>query len=302
MLFSALLVCSILLFFGKDVKADVGDTTVFVASTNQSTFSSQEIKLDNVTLNVKIADTPDKMEQGLQYSDPLPYTEGMLFIPQSPEVLAMWMPNMKFSLDMIWFDNNGNVLHIEKNVPPCTSLDQSTCPIYNRTGQPSQYALEVTAGFVDKNNITMNSKLTMPISGVSNSFAPMEQTITLATDKEAYLPGDTVQLSGMAVGQPNILVALQIKDSSGNIILIRTVQSDSNGNFAIQFKIPPTATSGNFSIISSAKINGLIINQTKTVTATVPEFGTLIMPLFGISFIMISMMTIFLRKFRNYQR
>ena len=157
-----LLVCSVLLFFGKDAKADVADTTVFVTSANQSTFSSQEIKLDNVTLNVKIADTPDKMEQGLQYSDPLPYTEGMLFIPQSPEVLAMWMPNMKFSLDMIWFDSNGNVLHIEKNVPPCT-LDQSTCPIYNRTGQPSQYALEVTTGFVDKYNITMNSKLAMPI-------------------------------------------------------------------------------------------------------------------------------------------
>ncbi len=163
LLFSALLVCVLLVFFVKDAKADVSDATVFVTSSNQSTFSSQEIKLDNVTLNVKIADTPDKMEQGLQNSDPLPYDEGMLFIPQNPEVLAMWMPNMKFSLDMIWFDNNGNVLHIEKNVPPCTSTDLSTCPIYNRTGPPSQYALEVTAGFVDKYNITMNSKLAIPI-------------------------------------------------------------------------------------------------------------------------------------------
>jgi len=299
--FSVLLVCSVLLFFGKDAKADVSDSTVFVTSANQSTFSSQEIKLDNVTLDVKIADTPAKMEQGLQYSDPLPYTEGMLFIPPSPEVLAMWMPNMKFSLDMIWFDSDGNVLHIEKNVPPCTSLDQSTCPIYNRTGPPSQYALEVTSGFVDKYNITMNSKLTLSVQGDSNSSAPVDQSMTLTTDKEAYLPGDTVQLSGMVAGQPNILIALQIKDSSGNIILIRTVQSDSNGNFAIQFKIPPTATSGNFSIVASSKINGSIVTQTKTMTATVPEFGTLTMTLFGISFIMISIMSIFLRKFRNYQ-
>lgn len=276
-----------LLFFGKDAKADVSDATVFVTSANQSTFSSQEIKLDNVTLDVKIADTPAKMEQGLQYSDPLPYTEGMLFIPQSPEVLAMWMPNMKFSLDMIWFDSNGNVLHIEKNVPPCTSLDQSTCPIYNRTGQPSQYALEVTAGFVDKYNITMNSKLIMSVQGTSSSFAQTKQSITLTTDKEAYLPGDTVQLSGTVVGQPNILIALQIKDSSGNIILIRTVQSDSNGNFAIQFKIPTTATSGNFSIVSSTKMDGNIITQTKIMTATVPEFPLSTMYAMMIGFVLI---------------
>ena len=152
-----------MLFFIKDTKADVSDATVFVTSSNQSIFSNQEIKLDNVTLNVKIADTPDKMEQGLQYSDMLSYSEGMLFIPNTPQVLAMWMPNMKFSLDMIWFDSSGNVSHIEKNVPPCTSPDQSTCPIYNRTGPPSQYALEVTAGFVDKYHITMNSKLALPI-------------------------------------------------------------------------------------------------------------------------------------------
>jgi len=163
LLFSALLVCLLLLFFVKYDQADSSASTAFVLSSNQSTFSSQEITLDNVTLNVKIADTPDKMEQGLQNSDPLPYTEGMLFIPNAPQVLAMWMPNMKFSLDMIWFDSNGNVLHIEQNVPPCTFADQSTCPIYNRTGQPSQYALEVTAGFVDKYHITMNSKLAMPI-------------------------------------------------------------------------------------------------------------------------------------------
>lgn len=164
LLFSAFLVCAVLLFFVKDAKAeDVGDRTVFVASSNQSTFPSHEIRLDNVSLNVKIADTQDRMEQGLQYSNPLPYDEGMLFIPQSPLVLSMWMPNMKFSLDMIWFDSNGNVLHIEKNVPPCTSPDQSTCPIYNQNGQPSQYALEVTSGFVDKYHISMNSKLALPI-------------------------------------------------------------------------------------------------------------------------------------------
>jgi predicted secreted protein with PEFG-CTERM motif len=118
----------------------------------------------------------------------------------------------------------------------------------------------------------MVALLAFPV--VLSSFAQVEQSITLATNKDSYLPGDIVQLSGIVTGQPNVLVALQIKDSSGNLILIRTVQSDQNGNFAIQFKIPPTATSGNFNIAASAKINGFIVTQTKTMSATVPEFGT----------------------------
>lgn len=130
---------------------------------NLNNFPTSEIMLGNVSLTVKIADTQSNMEQGLQFSKPLPYDEGMLFMPQTPQVLPMWMPNMKFSLDIIWFDTNGNIQHIEKNVPPCTSLNQSTCPVYNENGSPSQYALEVTSGFVDKFGISMNSKLALPI-------------------------------------------------------------------------------------------------------------------------------------------
>lgn len=151
-------------FFVKNADAEsMDDKITAFASSNQSTFPIREIMLDNVSLTVKIADTQTRMEQGLQFSNPLPYDEGMLFVPQTPQVLSMWMPNMKFSLDMIWFDDNGNIQYIEKNVPPCTSLKQSTCPIYNENGPPSQYVLEVTSGFVDKYNISMNSKLALPV-------------------------------------------------------------------------------------------------------------------------------------------
>ncbi len=142
----------------------------------------------------------------------------------------------------------------------------------------------------------------LAFSGISNSFAQVEQSITLVTNKDTYLPGDTVQLSGVVTGQSNVLVALQIKDSSGNLILIRTVQSDQNGNFALQFKIPPTATSGNFNITASAKINGFIVTQTKTMAATVPEFGNLSMSMFMISFILIITVFTFSSKFKIYQR
>ena len=147
--------------------------------------------------------------------------------------------------------------------------------------------------------LSLGAVVLLALPGVLNSFAQEEQSIVLATNKDHYLPGDTVQLSGTVTVQPNALVALQIKDSSGNLILIRTVQSDQNGNFALQFKIPSTATSGDFNIVASAKINGFIVTQTKTMTATVPEFGPVAMPLFGISFVLVITMFAYANKFKN---
>jgi len=112
----------------------------------------------------------------------------------------------------------------------------------------------------------------LELAVVSDSFAQEDQSIVLTTSKNSYLPGDIVQLNGVVSGQPSPLVAVQIKDSAGNLILIRTVQTDQNGNFAIQFKIPSTATSGKFSIIASARVNGFVVTQTKVIDATVPEF------------------------------
>ncbi|MGI0074441.1 MAG: hypothetical protein ACREA5_00700 [Nitrosotalea sp.] len=139
----------------------------------------------------------------------------------------------------------------------------------------------------------------LALPGALNSFAQEEQSIAISTNKASYLPGDTVTLNGTVTGQPNALVALQIKDSSGNLILIRTVSSDQNGNFSLQFKLPPTATSGNFNIIASAKVNGFTITQTKTMTATVPEFGPLAMPLFGVALVMTIILFTFSNKFKS---
>jgi hypothetical protein len=124
--------------------------------------------------------------------------------------------------------------------------------------------------------------------GVSNSYAQEAESITLSTDKESYLPGDTVQLSGVVVGQqPNVGIALEVMDSDKTPILFRTVQADQNGNFAVQFKIPATATSGEFSVYASAIIDGFHIKQTKVFSATVPEFDQIAGQVFGLAMISI---------------
>lgn len=117
------------------------------------------IKVDDTVLEVQIADTEPRRVRGLMFQDQLPYDQGMIFVFEEPGPYSLWMLNMQFSLDMIWFDSNGDVVHIEEDVPPCkTALETVTCQSLV-PGADAMYILEVTSGFVDKFNITDGSKL-----------------------------------------------------------------------------------------------------------------------------------------------
>lgn len=118
------------------------------------------IKIDNQVLQVQIADTEPSRVRGLMFQDELPYDQGMFFVFEAPGTYSMWMLNMQFPLDIIWFDSDGNVVHIEENVPPCKSaLETVTCSGVNPGTNDALYILEVTAGFVDKFGISESSVL-----------------------------------------------------------------------------------------------------------------------------------------------
>jgi uncharacterized membrane protein (UPF0127 family) len=107
-------------------------------------FPRGTIMLDEVPIEVQIADTEPRRVRGLMFQDQMPLDQGMIFVFQEPGLYSLWMLNMQFSLDMIWFDQGGKIVHIEKDVPPCKT-----------------YVLELTSGFIDQNNITKDSVLTI---------------------------------------------------------------------------------------------------------------------------------------------
>lgn len=119
------------------------------------------IKVDDVPLEVQIADTEPRRVRGLMFQDQLPYDQGMIFVFNEPGLYSLWMLNMQFPLDMMWFDENGKVVHIEENVPPCkAALEIATCQSVVPASD-AVYILEVTAGFIEQNNITKDSILTI---------------------------------------------------------------------------------------------------------------------------------------------
>ena len=122
-------------------------------------FPRGTVKLDDKILEVQIADTKELRTRGLSWNpEKLPYNEGMLFVFDGSGTRSMWMLGMQFNLDIIWFDENANVVAIEKNVPLCeTTIEVVACRENGVSGDNAKYVLEVTAGFVDE--VWHNGKL-----------------------------------------------------------------------------------------------------------------------------------------------
>jgi uncharacterized membrane protein (UPF0127 family) len=134
--------------------------TIFVArQIYRSIDPGQTTKEDNVVINkkvikVEIADDMIKQIQGLSDRPALADGEGMLFIFAQKQARRFWMKNMKFSLDIIWIDDN-KIVKIDANLPPEGAHPQKS---YDSIW-PINYVLEVKAGYTEKNNIKVGDKV-----------------------------------------------------------------------------------------------------------------------------------------------
>ena len=93
-----------------------------------------------------------------------------------------------------------------------------------------------------------------------------QSPITFDVDTTTFVPGEIVELKGTVdIGLEGKLIAVEIKDAEGNIILIRTVTSDINGEFTLKFKVPSTVKDGEFDIVTNIEIDGQSFSETKSV-------------------------------------
>lgn len=109
--------------------------------------------INELTLNIDIADTPHKQEQGLSGKLDLKDDEGMLFVFNTTETKGFWMKDMLFPIDIIWMDENLIVVYVDKNLSP------DTYPTIFYPPSPVKYILEVNSGFSDRNNVKIGDEL-----------------------------------------------------------------------------------------------------------------------------------------------
>lgn len=111
------------------------------------------------TIYAEIADTPEKRTRGLMYRTNMAPDRGMLFTFSEPGLLTFWMKNTKMALDMLWLDQKGTIVHIEREVPICERTD-NLCPRYRSTTS-ANFVLELKNGQAEKLGLKKGNRLTI---------------------------------------------------------------------------------------------------------------------------------------------
>jgi uncharacterized membrane protein (UPF0127 family) len=107
------------------------------------------ISVGPTTIKVEIADTQVERIQGLSHRQSLKDGHGMLFVFDKADRYGIWMKDMNFAIDIIWFNEYREVSYIIENAKPESYPENFLPPT------PSIYVLEVPAGFVKNKNIRM---------------------------------------------------------------------------------------------------------------------------------------------------
>lgn len=81
--------------------------------------------------------------------------EGMLFVFETNAMRSFWMKNTLIPLDMLFFDNKGQLVNAIENIPPQT-LDS------RRSAAPARYVLEMKGGSVARLGIKSGARLLLP--------------------------------------------------------------------------------------------------------------------------------------------
>ncbi|MCK5044376.1 DUF192 domain-containing protein [Candidatus Parcubacteria bacterium] len=104
--------------------------------------------------SVELAETSAERSKGLMFREQLDEDKGMLFVFPAEQEASFWMKNTLIPLDIIWFNENKEVLFIKKDAQPCGT---DKCLSIN-SGVEAQYILELNAGVADEIGLIIGDK------------------------------------------------------------------------------------------------------------------------------------------------
>lgn len=126
---------------------------------NKTTQDSQGFKEltvivnESLTLKTDVSSTSNERTIGLSKYDSLKENQAMLFVFEEKGFYSFWMRDMKFPIDIIWLNENKEIVSIRENADP-SEYPQSYYP-----EAEALYVLETVAGFVTKNQLEKGQQL-----------------------------------------------------------------------------------------------------------------------------------------------
>lgn len=119
------------------------------------------VTIGGASFTVDLADTPEKLFQGLSGREILEEGTGMLFVFQEERQHTFWMKDMRFPLDMIWITAECTIGDIIADVPnPPPDQKNGALPTYSPSA-PSTFVLELNAGVAAASGLQTGDQMTL---------------------------------------------------------------------------------------------------------------------------------------------
>ena len=112
------------------------------------------IEIGDRTLSVEVASTEAQRATGMMYRKKIGPDEGMLFAYPQERKLAYYMKNTYVPLSIAFLDSGGVIVNIATMEPLTTDTHWSRLA--------SQYALEMPAGWFERNNVREGVRVKIP--------------------------------------------------------------------------------------------------------------------------------------------
>jgi uncharacterized protein len=116
------------------------------------TIPNNSVHIGRKSIPVEVVSSSVAREKGLSGRDRLAKGRGMLFVYSQAEDYCMWTKDMKFAIDIVWFDESKKVTYVSENVTP------ETYPKAFCSGQPARYVLEMNAGEASQFGFSIGSQ------------------------------------------------------------------------------------------------------------------------------------------------
>lgn len=141
---------------------------------------------------VETALLPEDKERGLSGRPALAAGTGMLFVWAEDVQFPFTAADMRFPLDILFIDRNGQVVHSALSVPPGTVTIASPVPY--------RFVLELPGGTVERDGLALDERLMAVLR--RPLYGPTPQEAEQGLELMRYLVCDRPVLSEVAAGSP----------------------------------------------------------------------------------------------------
>ena len=123
----------------------------------QIDFAEGTIRIDDDVIKVEIAESRADKQRWLMFREErLPLNSAMILVYEKSDLYSMWLLNIEYNLDLIWINENVNIVYIVKDAEPCkNTFDAASCTYKNT--KAAKYIIAAASGFIEEHDITEKS-------------------------------------------------------------------------------------------------------------------------------------------------